>query len=146
MTLKQTHERLLVECMVIQFSFKMQWDKRSLGQASPCNNSFVAGQAASYKMFETIKRKPKIDACDTSGVLMEDIKGDIELKDVYFRYPARPDVQIFIGFSLFVPSGTTDALVSQSRSGKSTVISLLKRFYDPDVGEVLIVGVNFKNL
>ena len=97
-------------------------------------------------MFETIKRKPKIDAYDTSGVVLEDIKGDIELKDVYFRYPARPDVQIFAGFSLHVPSGTTAALVGQSGSGKSTVISLLERFYDPDAGEVLIDGVNLRNL
>ncbi|MCI28695.1 ABC transporter B family member 9-like, partial [Trifolium medium] len=118
----------------------------SLGQSSPCLDAFAAGQAAAYKMLETIKRKPKIDPYDTSGVVLEDIKGDIELKDVYFRYPARPDVQIFVGFSLFVPNGTTTALVGQSGSGKSTVISLLERFYDPDAGEVLIDGVNLKNL
>ncbi|XP_061370011.1 ABC transporter B family member 9-like [Gastrolobium bilobum] len=117
----------------------------SLGQTSPSLNAFAAGQAAAYKMFETIKRKPKIDAYDTSGVVLEDIKGDVELKDVYFTYPARPDVQIFAGFSLYVPSGTTAALVGQSGSGKSTVISLLERFYDPDAGEVLIDGVNLKN-
>ncbi|GMP73995.1 hypothetical protein CsSME_00031536 [Camellia sinensis var. sinensis] len=116
----------------------------SLGQTSPCLNSFAAGQAAAYKMFETIKRKPQIDAYDTSGIVMEDIKGEIELKDVHFRYPARPDVQIFSGFSLQVPSGTTTALVGQSGSGKSTVISLLQRFYDPEAGEVLIDGINLK--
>ncbi|KAL2341081.1 hypothetical protein Fmac_009021 [Flemingia macrophylla] len=116
----------------------------SLGQTSPCLNAFAAGQAAAYKMFETIKRKPKIDSYDTSGVVLEDIKGNIELKDVYFRYPSRPDVQIFSGFSLDVPSGATCALVGQSGSGKSTVISLLERFYDPDAGEVLIDGVNLK--
>ncbi|KAI9120891.1 hypothetical protein K1719_007924 [Acacia pycnantha] len=116
----------------------------SLGQTSPSLNAFAAGQAAAYKMFETIKRRPKIDAYDTNGVVLEDIKGDIELKDVYFRYPARPDVQVFVGFSLCVPSGTTTALVGQSGSGKSTVISLLERFYDPDAGEVLIDGVNLR--
>uniref|UniRef100_A0A151UDP5 ABC transporter B family member 9 n=1 Tax=Cajanus cajan TaxID=3821 RepID=A0A151UDP5_CAJCA len=117
----------------------------SLGQTSPCLNAFAAGQAAAYKMFETIKRKPKIDSYDTSGLILEDIEGYIELKDVYFRYPARPDVQIFSGFSLCVPSGATAALVGQSGSGKSTVISLLERFYDPDAGEVLIDGVNLKS-
>lgn len=119
---------------------------RSLGQASPSLNAFAAGQAAAYKMFETIKRKPKIDPYDTSGMVLEDVNGEIELKDVYFRYPARPDVQIFSGFSLQVPSGTTAALVGQSGSGKSTVISLVERFYDPDSGEVLIDGVDLKNL
>ncbi|KAL2341079.1 hypothetical protein Fmac_009019 [Flemingia macrophylla] len=117
----------------------------SLGQTTPCMNAFTAGQAAAYKMFETIKRKPKIDASDTSGVVLEDMKGDIELKDVYFRYPARPDVQIFSGFSFYIPNGKTAALVGQSGSGKSTIINLLERFYDPDAGEVLIDGVNLKN-
>ena len=117
---------------------------RSLGQTSPVLNAFALGQAAAYKMFETIERKPMIDSYDASGVAPEDIQGDIELKDVYFRYPARPDVQIFSGFSLSVPCGTTAALVGQSGSGKSTVISLLERFYDPDSGEVLIDGVNLK--
>ena len=117
-----------------------------MGQASPSLNAFSSGQAAAYKMFETIKRKPKIDAYDTSGIVLEDITGEIELKDVYFRYPARPELEIFSGFSLQVPSGKTAALVGQSGSGKSTVISLIERFYDPDAGEVLIDGVDLRKL
>ncbi|KAJ8748691.1 hypothetical protein K2173_008136 [Erythroxylum novogranatense] len=116
----------------------------SLGQASPCMTAFAAGQAAAYKMFETINRKPEIDGYDTKGRILEDIRGDIELRDVYFAYPARPDERIFCGFSLYIPSGTTAALVGQSGSGKSTVISLLERFYDPQVGEVLVDGINLK--
>ncbi|XP_057764050.1 ABC transporter B family member 9-like [Salvia miltiorrhiza] len=117
----------------------------AIGQAFPCVNSFASGQAAAYKMFETINRKPKIDA-ECSGIVLEDIKGEIELKDVYFRYPARPEVQIFQGFSISIPSGKTAALVGQSGSGKSTVISLVERFYDPGAGQVLIDGVNLKQL
>ncbi|KAF8089748.1 hypothetical protein N665_0498s0049 [Sinapis alba] len=116
----------------------------SLGQASPCLSAFAAGQAAAYKMFETIERRPDIDSYSTNGKVLDDIKGDIELKDVYFTYPARPDEQIFRGFSLFISSGTTVALVGQSGSGKSTVVSLIERFYDPQAGEVLIDGVNLK--
>ncbi|KAJ7973147.1 ABC transporter B family protein [Quillaja saponaria] len=118
----------------------------SLGQASPCMSAFAAGQAAAYKMFETIERKPEIDAYDTRGKIVDDIRGEIELKDVYFSYPARPEEQIFNGFSLRIPSGTTAALVGQSGSGKSTVISLIERFYDPQAGEVLIDGINLKDL
>lgn len=97
-------------------------------------------------MFETIKRRPKIDAYDSSGMVLEEIKGDIELKDVYFRYPARPDVNIFAGFSLVVPNGSTVALVGQSGSGKSTVVSLIERFYDPQSGHVLVDGIDLKKL
>ncbi|XP_062143486.1 ABC transporter B family member 21-like isoform X2 [Alnus glutinosa] len=116
----------------------------SLGQTSPCLSAFAAGRAAAYKMFETIERKPVIDAFNKSGKALDDLRGDIELKDVYFSYPTRPDEQIFNGFSLCIPSGMTAALVGQSGSGKSTVISLIERFYDPQVGEVLIDNINLK--
>lgn len=117
---------------------------RSLGQASPCISAFAAGQAAAFKMFETIKRKPEIDAFDTKGKTLDDVRGDIEFREVYFSYPARPDEQIFSGFSLSISSGTTNALVGQSGSGKSTVVSLIERFYDPLAGEVLIDSINLK--
>ncbi|KAJ8445541.1 hypothetical protein Cgig2_012429 [Carnegiea gigantea] len=116
----------------------------SLGQASPCMSAFAAGQAAAYKMFETINRKPPIDSFDPNGKVLDDIRGDIELKDVYFSYPTRPNENIFSGFCLSIQKGTTAALVGQSGSGKSTVISLIERFYDPHSGGVLIDGINLK--
>lgn len=72
------------------------------------------------------------------------MEGEIEFQDVYFRYPSRPDVKIFAGFSLHVQKGRTMALVGQSGSGKSTIISLLERFYDPDSGKVLIDGIDLR--
>ena len=117
---------------------------RSLGQTSPCLSAFAAGQAAAFKMFETINRKPEIDSYETRGKILDNIRGDIELRDVYFSYPARPNEKIFNGFSLDIPSATATALVGESGSGKSTVISLIERFYDPQAGEVLIDGINLK--
>ncbi|KAL1312835.1 hypothetical protein HN51_039417 [Arachis hypogaea] len=130
---------MVVNVMVAALSASM-----SLGEASPCLSAFASGKAAAYKMFQTIERKPEIDAYDPTGKTLEDIHGDIELRDVYFSYPARPEELIFNGFSLHIPSGTTAALVGQSGSGKSTVISLIERFYDPQAGEVLIDGINIR--
>ncbi|GFQ04422.1 ABC transporter b family member 11 [Phtheirospermum japonicum] len=118
----------------------------SLGQAAPSIAAFAAGQAAAIKMFETINRKPTIDAYDTKGKILNDVHGDIELRDVCFSYPARPKEQIFDGFSLFIPSGATAALVGQSGSGKSTVISLIERFYDPLSGQVLVDGIDLREI
>ncbi|KAI9123102.1 hypothetical protein K1719_005991 [Acacia pycnantha] len=131
---------------VITVIFAVVTGSLSLGQASPSLSAFAAGQAAASKMFETIKRKSDIDAYDTTGKQLHDIRGDIELREVCFSYPARRNELIFNGFSLSIPSGTTTALVGQSGSGKSTVISLIERFYDPQAGEVLIDGINIKEL
>ncbi|XP_011080370.1 ABC transporter B family member 4-like [Sesamum indicum] len=116
----------------------------SLGQVSPCLSAFAAGQVAAFKMFQTIYRRSDIDPYNMDGVVLNDINGDIELKDVHFSYPSRPDERIFNGFSLTVSSGTMLALVGQSGSGKSTVINLVERFYDPQAGEILIDGINIK--
>ncbi|XP_062197001.1 ABC transporter B family member 21-like [Phragmites australis] len=129
---------------VMNVIFAVLTGSLALGQASPSMKAFAGGQAAAYKMFETINRTPEIDSYSTTGRKLEDIRGNIEFKDVYFSYPTRPDEQIFKGFSLTIPSGTTVALVGQSGSGKSTVISLIERFYDPQLGDVLIDGVNLK--
>nr|CAB3477292.1 unnamed protein product [Digitaria exilis] len=118
----------------------------SLGQATPSVTAFAEGQGAAYRMFKTIERKPDIDIYDITGIILEDIKGDVELKDVNFSYPTRTEHLVFDGFSLRVPSGTTMALVGESGSGKSTVISLVDRFYDPQAGEVLIDGVDIRRM
>ncbi|XP_021303880.1 ABC transporter B family member 11 [Sorghum bicolor] len=119
------------------------WD-RNLGDATPCIASFEEGRVAAYRLFKTIKRRPEIDYGDSTGIVLEDIKGEVELKDVFFSYPSRPDQLIFNGFSVHASSGTIMAIVGESGSGKSTVINLVERFYDPQAGEVLIDGMNIK--
>ncbi|MBA0629259.1 hypothetical protein Godav_023844 [Gossypium davidsonii] len=131
---------------VINVIFAVVISSLNLGLASSCLTAFAAGQAAAFKMFEVIQRKPKIDVYSPKGRKMGDISGQIELRDVYFSYPARPKELILKGFSLFIPSGKTAALVGRSGSGKSTVISLIERFYDPMTGEVLIDGVDLRKL
>ncbi|XP_025814011.1 ABC transporter B family member 4-like isoform X2 [Panicum hallii] len=143
--------RLIVERgynggMIISVIMAVMIGAMSLGQATPSVTAFAEGQGAAYRMFKIIERKPDIDIYDTTGIILDDIKGDVELKDVYFSYPTRSEHLVFDGFSLRIPSGTTMALVGESGSGKSTVISLVERFYDPQAGEVLIDGVDIRRM
>ncbi|GFR42553.1 hypothetical protein Agub_g3460 [Astrephomene gubernaculifera] len=74
------------------------------------------------------------------------VSGEIELRGVDFAYPARPDVLLFSNFNLHVPAGKTVALVGSSGSGKSTVVQLIERFYDPLAGCVMLDGVDLRQL
>lgn len=65
------------------------------------------------------------------------LKGKISFKNVHFRYPSRPDVEILKGVNLEVEHGKTLALVGASGGGKSTFVALLQRFYDPESGTVV---------
>ncbi|KAG2451200.1 hypothetical protein HYH02_003807 [Chlamydomonas schloesseri] len=64
----------------------------------------------------------------------------LELRDVHFSYPARPDVGVLQGLNLVLPHGCTTALVGLSGAGKSTVAGLLSRFYEPQDGSILLDG------
>lgn len=98
------------------------------------------------RITEVINRVPKIDTDNLEGKIVEKVSGEIEFKHVVFAYPSRPNNIIFEDFCLTVPAGKSVALVGGSGSGKSTVISLLQRFYDPFSGEILLDGVPIDKL
>ncbi|KAI3983520.1 hypothetical protein MKX01_038940, partial [Papaver californicum] len=118
----------------------------SLGQSFSNLGAFSKGKAAGYKLMEVINQKPTIVEDISDGKCLEEVNGNIEFKDVTFSYPSRPDVIIFRDFSIFFPAGKTVAVVGGSGSGKSTVVSLIERFYDPNQGQVLIDNVDIKIL
>jgi ATP-binding cassette subfamily B (MDR/TAP) protein 1 len=70
----------------------------------------------------------------------------VQFRDVYFSYPTRPDVEIFKGLTLSIKNGETIAIVGPSGGGKSTIIQMMERFYDPDSGSVEYEGTNIKDL
>lgn len=118
----------------------------SLGQSFSNLGAFSKGKAAGYKLMEIIKQKPTITQDKIDGKCLNEVNGNIEFKNVTFSYPSRPDVIIFRDFSIFFPAGKTMAVVGGSGSGKSTVVSLIERFYDPNQGEILLDDVDIKAL
>lgn len=108
--------------------------------------TFATAKAAARKIVQTIKRESPIDALETSGRHIDNLRGEIELRNVSFAYPGRPEVPILDDINLVCPAGKTTALVGASGSGKSTIVGLIERFYMPYAGQVLLDGVSLQEL
>lgn len=126
-------------------SFSLLLVFRSLGQAAPDMTAFVRAKAAAYSIFEMIERDSVIQKDSTHGKTLSKIEGHIKFHEVSFCYPSRPDVIIFDRLNLDIPAGKIVALVGGSGSGKSTIISLIERFYHPFTGEILLDNINIQN-
>ena len=74
------------------------------------------------------------------------MQGDVDIEGVSFAYPARPHIQVLSNLNLGIKAGQTVALVGASGSGKSTVIQLLQRFYDPSAGRIRVDGTDIRQL
>ncbi|KAJ8335313.1 hypothetical protein SKAU_G00409520 [Synaphobranchus kaupii] len=93
---------------------------------------------AAAKVFEYLDRKPQVS---TEGDLQpETLQGHVQFQDLTFSYPTRPDRPALQGLSLELKPGHMTALVGSSGGGKSTCVSLLERFYQPQEGEILLDG------
>ncbi|KAH9617662.1 hypothetical protein KSS87_013634, partial [Heliosperma pusillum] len=118
----------------------------SLGQAAPDITAFLRARVAAYPIFTMIERAKGSKNNSTSGKKLDKVDGHIEFRDVYFSYPSRPEAKIFDKFCLDIPAGKIVALVGGSGSGKSSVISLIERFYEPHAGHILLDGADIKEL
>ncbi|KAK2977418.1 hypothetical protein RJ640_004201 [Escallonia rubra] len=114
--------------------------------ALPYLAAISEAKVAFTRINEMIERLPNINTTDKTGKALSHVKGEIDFKGIYFCYPSRPDAPVLQGLNLRVPAGKTVGLVGGSGSGKSTIISLLQRFYDPIEGEILLDGYRIKKL
>uniref|UniRef100_A0ACD5V7L6 Uncharacterized protein n=1 Tax=Avena sativa TaxID=4498 RepID=A0ACD5V7L6_AVESA len=117
---------------------------RVIADAGAMTTDLAKGADAIASVFAVLDRVTEIDPDSPEGYKPENIKGEVDIRGVDFAYPSRPDVIIFKGFSLSIQPGKSTALVGQSGSGKSTIIGLIERFYDPLRGTVKIDGKDIK--
>jgi len=110
----------------------------AMGETLAMAPDLLKGNQMVASVFEVIDRKTEVKG--DSGEELTKVHGTIELRGVEFSYPSRPDVLVLRNLNLRVSAGESMALVGQSGSGKSSVISLILRFYDPTAGKVLIDG------
>jgi ATP-binding cassette subfamily B (MDR/TAP) protein 1 len=110
------------------------------------STAITRGCGAAAKLFATIERVPDIDSANPGGLKPEKITGEITFEDINFSYPSRADIPILKGINITFPAGKTTALVGASGSGKSTIVSLTERFYDPLSGSVKLDGTDLREL
>ena len=118
----------------------------SLGNVAPNAQAFTTSVAAAGKIFNTIDRISPLDPKSETGKKLDHVEGTVELRNIKHIYPSRAEVVVMQNVNLVVPAGKTTALVGASGSGKSTIVGLVERFYDPVGGEVYLDGHNVSTL
>ncbi|XP_006925785.1 phosphatidylcholine translocator ABCB4 isoform X2 [Pteropus alecto] len=118
----------------------------ALGHASSFAPDYAKAKLSAAHLFMLFERQPLIDSYSEEGLRPDKFEGNVTFNEVMFNYPTRPNVPVLQGLSLQVKKGQTLALVGSSGCGKSTVVQLLERFYDPLAGTVLLDGQEAKKL
>ncbi|KAF1831744.1 leptomycin B resistance protein pmd1 [Decorospora gaudefroyi] len=117
-----------------------------LSQVAPMLPLFGGAISAFERLRKDIETQPSIDNTSTSAEKLGRVNGAIEFRNVDFTYPSRPEHPVLNGISLKCEAGQLTAIVGLSGSGKSTVASLISRFYDPQLGDVLLDGRNLRDI
>ncbi|KAK4104829.1 hypothetical protein N658DRAFT_418196 [Parathielavia hyrcaniae] len=107
-------------------------------------SELMKGVGAASRLFELQDRQPKIH--QTVGMKVTSAHGPIKFSNVTFAYPTRPAVNIFNGLDFEIPTGSNVCIVGPSGGGKSTVASLLLRFYNPTSGTITINGTDISKM
>ena len=128
---------------LIAFSMYVGMFWRPIMNLSSFYNTLITNFSAADRIFDILDQKPIVKNSQAAKSIGK-INGTVEFRDVSFAYDNDNEVLKNINFK--VNKGEKIALVGATGAGKSTIVSLISRFYDPTVGEVLIDGKNIKNV
>ncbi|KAL6913402.1 hypothetical protein FSHL1_011078 [Fusarium sambucinum] len=119
-----------------------------LTQLTPYTIDFSRAMSGAAQLFALIDRESAIDPLSKTGETPSETIGHVELENISFAYPTRPGITVLDNFSLDIPAGKVTALVGQSGSGKSTIVGLIERWYNPKSGTIKLDGrpINQLNL
>ncbi|EUC40777.1 hypothetical protein COCMIDRAFT_107917 [Bipolaris oryzae ATCC 44560] len=112
----------------------------------PLLEGFVASMSSLSATFKIIHRRSAIDPFASTGLIPDRLTGNIELENVEVVYPSRRETKALKGVSISIPASKTTALVGLSGCGKSTILGLLERFYEPTAGSIRVDGVDLADL
>jgi len=101
--------------------------------------------ASMDRLLEVMRVEPQIKDTSETDYSIKDIKGEIIFRDVWFKYPDSENY-VLKGINLKIGQGQTLGIVGYTGSGKTTLVNLIPRLFDPDKGEVLIDGINVKKI
>jgi putative ABC transport system ATP-binding protein len=116
----------------------------SLFGLSSFYSELMKGVGAASRLFELQDRNPTISP--TKGMKVSSARGPIRFENLTFSYPTRPALNIFDNLNFEIPQGTNVAIVGPSGGGKSTIASLILRFYSPTTGRILIDGKDISTM
>ena len=101
---------------------------------------------ATERLVDLLETQDPVNDPATAQILAEPVQGHIRFEDVNFRYPARPETAALDGITIEIKPGETVAFVGPSGAGKTTIIQMILRFYDPQSGRITFDGVDLRDL
>ncbi|KAI9695419.1 MAG: hypothetical protein M1836_006471 [Candelina mexicana] len=113
---------------------------------APSIEEITKAASAARGLLILAKRKSGIDPSSTAGKTITQFLGDIELRKVTFAYPLRPNMKVLDSVDAHFPRGKSTAIVGASGCGKSTIVSLIQRWYDYQTGDLTFDGVSIRHL
>ncbi|GBG25902.1 ABC transporter B family member 1 [Hondaea fermentalgiana] len=165
------HESGLTAASLLSFLIYTIYLAGALGGLSGLYSQLMAAVGSSDRMFAIIDRKPEIHTDRTpnseedgfvplpgetivdsdaairrSADFNDELRGNVVFHNVSFAYPSRKDIKVLRDVSFTCQQGQVTALVGASGGGKSTIINLLQRFYDPDSGHITIAGQDLRHM
>ncbi|UWQ55006.1 ABC transporter transmembrane domain-containing protein [Leisingera caerulea] len=137
---------VMSEGTLIQFVIYAVLVAGSVAALSEIWSELQRAAGATERLVELLNAQDTVLDPAAAQVLPAPVRGEIAFENVSFRYPSRPDISALEEVSLAVKPGETVAFVGPSGAGKTTIIQLLQRFYDPNLGAVKLDGIALKHL